>query len=255
MTIDELFVKLGTFSNPMSLHPKWLIRGQPDASWSLDPSLARILNKKKLNRPQAIQVEQEAINKFLITARTILPLEYTATLLPSNGTIDFLGWFILMQHFSAPTRTLDWSVSPWIALYFACADHDHEDGAVWVVNYEKAVAKAEDLLEGKDFMQLIPDQNAVDIVHFVMAFNSNERIEAQQGRFSIASNPLMDHADFFSDSDILEKIVIPKGLKSDSMLRLNSMNINAKTLFPGADGLGRSIREFCKHWDVNSQIK
>ena len=104
-------------------------------------------------------------------------------------------------------------------------------------------------------MQLITDPNSIDIVHFVTALNSNERIEAQQGRFSIASNPLMDHADFFSNSDILEKIVIPKNLKSDSMLRLNSMNINAKTLFPGTDGLGRSICEFYKHWDVNSQIK
>ena len=255
MTIDELFGKLGALSNPMSLHPKWLLRGQPDARWLLEPSLARILNQRKLNREQAIQVEREAINKFSTTARTILPLEDTATLLSSNGTIDFLGWFSLMQHFSAPTRSLDWSISPWIALYFACANYDYEDGMVWVVNYEKAVAKAEDLLKGKNFMQLITDPNSIDIVHFVTALNSNERIEAQQGRFSIASNPLMDHADFFSNSDILEKIVIPKNLKSDSMLRLNSMNINAKTLFPGTDGLGRSICEFYKHWDVNSQIK
>ena len=255
MTIDELFSKLGTLCNPISLHPNWLHRGQPDTTWSLEPSLARIVNKRKLTKVQAIQVEREAVNKFSIAARSVLPLELTATLLPSKNSLDFVGWFSLMQHFSAPTRSLDWSISPWVALYFACIDCDDEDGAIWVMNYEKAMNKADQALNGKDFMGLINDPNAMDIVHLTMALNSNERIEAQQGRFTVSSNPLMDHADFFTGTDILEKIVIPKNLKSLAMTRLNSMNINAKTLFPGVDGLGRSISEFYKNWDVNSQIK
>ena len=255
MTIDELFSKLGALCNPISLHPNWLLRGQPDTTWSLEPSLTRIVNKRKLNRVQAIQVEQEAVNKFSITARGVLPLELTTTLLPSKDGLDFVGWFSLMQHFSAPTRCLDWSISPWVALYFACLDYEDEDGAIWVINYQQAGRKADEALNGKNFMELINNPNAIDIVHLTMAINSNERIEAQQGRFTISSNPLMDHADFYAGTDILEKIVIPKNLKSLAMTRLNSMNINAKTLFPGVDGLGRSIREFYKNWDVNSQIK
>jgi hypothetical protein len=40
------------------------------------------------------------------------------------------------------------------------------------------------------------------------------------------------------------KIVIPKTLKREFLRRLQMMNITADSLFPGVDGLGRSVREF-----------
>jgi len=54
--------------------------------------------------------------------------------------------------------------------------------------------------------------------------------------------------------DALEKIIIPKTMKPEIMQELHRMNITAKTLFSGIDGLGKSMYEYCKSLDTNSII-
>ena len=49
---------------------------------------------------------------------------------PEDG--DLLGWLGLMRHYGAPTRLLDWTMSPFVACYFAYESlTDTHDGALW----------------------------------------------------------------------------------------------------------------------------
>jgi len=258
----ELVDVLAGFTNLQTLHPQNLFRGQGSTNWTLEPSFTRIVKKRGLNRHQALQLEREAVNKFSISGSKLLPLEYTIDLTLSRfksqdgAGLDFMGWFVVMQHYGAPTRTLDWTCSPWAALYFACCEQDGVDGALWIADFDKIMKYAEILMPTlNDFGATMIKQDAPDVLVVIMTYNTNQRIEAQQGRFSICTNPLLDHQSLLEEANSLKKIEIPKELKHSIMIELAQMNISAKTLFPGIDGLGRSVKEYCNLWDTSSVIQ
>ena len=257
MTFIELVKEISQFINTVTLHPNFLFRGQADNEWPLEPSFTRIINRRKLNRKEALQLERECINKFSISALNLLPVKNTITLLPQNGKTTFSEWHVVMQHYSAPTRKLDWSCSPWVALYFACCEQEDSDASILIADFDKVVSEADKRLNetNTDFYALAFDPNSPDILHFEMAYNTNERLEAQQGRFSVCTNPLIDHRKMIEDVGGLHEITIPKAMKPEIMQELYKMNITAKTLYPGIDGLGKSTYEYCNLWDKNSIIK
>ncbi|MEV3829444.1 FRG domain-containing protein [Aeromonas allosaccharophila] len=255
MNLNDLISLISSRRNTVTLHPKYLFRGQINSMWSLDPSFSRLAKNKLLNRKQALQLERECINKFSISARNLLPLNKTISLQPNhNGDIDFLGWATVMQHYSAPTRLLDWSCSPWVALYFACCDGWDSDASLFIADFDKVVREGNRIGrdKGKNIIELMSDSASEDILQFIMPLNTNERVEAQQGRFSVCTNPLTDHAKIMYEIGALEEINIKKEIKHEVMEYLYQMNITARTLYPGIDGLGKSTYEYCNIWDTES---
>lgn len=87
-------------------------RGQANASWKISPSLYR-------------QGLFESENLLLTEIRHICPTE-----IPENR----FEALVKMQHYSMPTRLLDTTTNPLVALYFACESNTEKenDGAVYI---------------------------------------------------------------------------------------------------------------------------
>ena len=89
--------------------PGWIFRGQRSASWGLVPGLYRQWRDGSTEQAHHHQLEERLLFRFKLEARPYLTIE------PDNDW----EWLALAQHHGLPTRFLDWTRSPLVALYFA----------------------------------------------------------------------------------------------------------------------------------------
>jgi len=252
-------------------------RGQTNASWELKPSFIREINSTT-SIHRNFEIERDAQREF----SSQLHLHMDASALPDTN--DLLEWWSLMQHYHAPTRLLDWTASPYVAAYFAVESCDDQDGLIWVLNdwalgdrmkeqyskdwdqWDRSIRSINDWYKLSKSFQ--PDRffslDAEQQVFFFQPKRKTSRVVAQQGWLSTSLNYSCDYesvigALFYehrsnnsktNDKDHWKywncKITIPSRMKREFLRRLQIMNITASALFPGIDGLGKSIKEFIK---------
>ncbi len=106
-----------------------LYRGQSKNSYQLKPGIARYCKS-----PKEIQdLEENLINDFKKLVTNIS--YYRNIILLNNEASDYENdwrWLEQMQHFRIPTRLLDWSNKPEIALFFAVESNEKEVGQFWI---------------------------------------------------------------------------------------------------------------------------
>jgi hypothetical protein len=167
-----------------------------------------------------------------------------------------------MQHHGAPTRLLDWSDSPFVALFFA-AEQGAADFAVFVLDREQVEDAGGRILGcapqrisavGNEFIWTSNDWvakfNAGDTQCVVVMDPTchTDRIFAQQGRLLAPAclacpfeENLAAHLNEVGSSRIAQKLVISKELRDECQRRLWKMNVSRASLFPGIDGLAGSL--------------
>jgi hypothetical protein len=225
-------------------------RGQPDSSWFLRPSFTRECIDWNVAACDAIEIEARATEDFQHQSNLHLNPNLFHGLVSRKSP---LGWWTIMQHHGAPTRLLDWTLSPFVATYFAVEDLSNKEGAVWcfyinglLQNMEQQYSKRltpETLGRLEDFNDPAGPKSLMLFKHHL----PSDRMIAQQGIFTVSQQVSADHGDIVHDAvpeiNLHTKILIPAKVKVEFLWRLRQMNITASALFPGVDGLGRSIRE------------
>jgi hypothetical protein len=230
-----------------------VFRGQGSRHWPLTPSFNRLL--PRLNESDALQLEFQMILKFRREAHLHLN---SSVMSPDVFKLDRLDtyceWLMLMQHYGAPTRLLDWTDSPYVAIYFAVVDQWDLDAALWYFDPRPAVSiiyqhygKSQGVF--LDYADMSSnDIRLVDntpMLYIAIKKMRTAREVAQQGVFTF-TNRLMAN-----DQDVVALtchdceygcMIIPKELKPEFLFRLRTMNVTAASLFPGVEGICDSIQ-------------
>jgi hypothetical protein len=174
------------------------------------------------------------------------------------------NWLALGQHRGLPTRLLDWTYSPLVALHFATdspADFD-KDGAVWCVNFVEAnkqlprrlrrimEQEASDTLtvEMLGAFRTLREFDALSRDPFVVFMEPpavDRRILNQHALFSLMSSPSARLDDWLrGHPSLCRQVVVPSALKWEIRDKLDQANINERVLFPGLDGLSRWLARY-----------
>jgi len=184
-------------------------------------------------------------------------------------------WLALAQHHGLPTRLLDWTYSPYVALHFATENtlKANHDGVIWCINYQKVrdflpeeLRKVmhdqgfkftiDQLDKGISSLKLLDelDKKYGTFVIFLEPPSLDSRIINQYALFSLmsSSSGLLDvWLDKYNDhDDLFRKIIIPADLKWEIRDNLDQANINERMLFPGLDGLCSWLKRYYSAKDI-----
>jgi hypothetical protein len=230
----------------------WAFRGHADANWPMQTTLARRFANAGITDPQAWR-EQESRIIRIFRRKAHLFLDH----IPSER--DSFRWLGIMQHHGAPTRLLDFTWSPYVAAFFAL-ESASADAAIWAVSPPALSKPIRLTLDGKE-QEVNPEElgpwhegnyeryfieNEHSFVNYGEPRIMNQRLIAQSGTFLVPSTLAEPVEDILSrypnPKETLVKFILKtKRLREDAMRELYTMNVSYYTLFPGIDGLSRSM--------------
>lgn len=215
-------------------------RGHRDCRWEVKPTVWRDYDKNG---------ERHLTNTFCARAGT----RYGP--LPQYN--DSAAWLSLMQHYGLPTRLLDWSRSPLVAIYFAIESYLHEkqakpvDAGIWVLkphllNQLEGLGSVAPSISAHICNPMISpafshrsEEN--NKVMAAMAAESDMRMFVQQGCFTIHSDqqPLTDK---IGSEQFLSEYIIPAERIFDVAQTIDVMGFRKGDIYPDLTNLAIELR-------------
>lgn len=247
---------------PLSKDSTLWFRGTGKVSYKLSPSLHR---HAVISDPEHIvNLETKIMDRF--NQRSVPFL---------NKPLDKKNdWDVLffMQHHTIPTRLLDWSENPFIALYFALVSSPYnivaqqrvylEDAAIWVLDpiswnqealkdysYDKGILSVEEHFVNS-YKPRTPFANMREKPIAIFGNHNSPRIVSQRGVFTVFGKKMQAMEEtYLNDNfpqDCLIKLVLPKDKITELENSLTSLGTTDSVVYPDLEGLAKEVRRFFK---------
>jgi hypothetical protein len=247
--LDSLYA--GSWNRQLGrFRSRYAYRGVSVCTGALQSSLARLAS----TAADPSRIEQGLLRSFRKYAQQ-----------EASRTPDSIWhWLALGQHAGLPTRLLDWTFSPLVALHFATinAEHADRDGEVWCVDFarvnqrlpsrlrklldaEQSETLTMDMLNEFPSLQAFDRMSRKDFVIFVEPPSLHPRLAAQHALFSLMPHPVatLDRW-LLRHGDVYRRVKVPARLKSEVRDKLDQANINERVLQGDLDGLCRWLTRY-----------
>lgn len=234
-TIPALLDRVRDARNDSPTGAVWL-RGLPDASYPLLPSIGRVQRFAGRQMTFDKAIEQRFLHRFRRHSFAFF-----------NRTLTEWEALFVARHHGLPVRLLDWSSNPLAALFFAC-DYSSvqlpSDAKIWFLIPSKHIP-----VGYLDVFDCALGPFDVQGIRLIYPMEVAPRLNAQSGLFTIqqdAWTPL-DEIDVSglqdSDVDVLKLIeyYIPAQCRGELLKELNDLQVTRRTLFPDLDGLSSGL--------------
>jgi hypothetical protein len=233
---NESYSILG--ASPVSC--RFLYRGLSNEGYKLIPAIFRVshdyditfsgLTDKEHNgfidnkKYTAFSSEKAILREFIAQA---------CAYINEDPTQDLNKWVEYAQHYGVPTRILDWTENPLVALYFACRDDkpDYKDSSitgknavVWMIhfsNYKRfryelsrksQPQKSNDVLTiGEIINQLINGEQPIEYPILYKPYYRDQRMCAQGSEFMVWGSNTSPFDTFFSEKNYLRSNKVGNG--------------------------------------------
>jgi hypothetical protein len=239
----------------------WYFRGESQEFTDVLPVVDRLSKLAEKSQDEVVLAELQTVRAFHYDAMALLEPWLHSYL---NNTISQL---IVMRHYGAPTRLIDWTLSPWIALLWASRESlsGQEPKAGRILGFSlsglevasskyrshvRAALQKEFSDLGKKYAAFLSTKylRRPSLKPWVYPLTSPgpafPRLRAQQGRFTIAGTPYTDHWKWIQnhvpDDQRLEITISPQ-LKGQSLWYLQKMGIEEATMLPDVGGVCQSL--------------
>ncbi len=248
--IEELLFQLNSLPN------NYVYRGQANADWDLESSLERVISEKWDK-----EVAKRAEDFSLIQFQSKFHL-YDNENVPPNTK---LAWLAIMQHYGVPTRLVDFTESPYVALYFALESYNpkfEQDFSIFAFDYSAIMDCSLQEISRNDsqfketrlslhskrdiIFEKIVDAFSYDILWITEPEVMNMRLDRQSGSFLLSGNggakiQKIINLPIYSNVNML-KFSIDYSLYESVYALLRKMNVTSKSLYGNLDGLAKHIR-------------
>jgi hypothetical protein len=161
-----------------------------------------------------------------------------AVLLADQRPNNDWEWLALAQHFGLPTRLLDWSESPLVALYFAASRYEGAGARVYAYDWGP-VGESDGVIDPLSQPDSEPLEFNDTIGRFVPPIISR-RMAEQKGVFTIQGNPLRDIHEVADGQ--LQWFDIRAEERGSLLIDLFRLGISASALFRDLPGIAETVR-------------
>lgn len=216
----------------------WIYRGQANPAWALETTYSRFFsnNINSQNGTFNLDIFNSLLTRFIRRISEVFGTDYES--------YNLVRQMSLAQHYGIPTPLLDWSHSPFIAVYFAVTDAlFHEENHTRFNIYALDVSVFDDNNFQRDAEERLNSNNSNPLEFIDTNRFFSKRIANQMGCFTFQN--FAGGLEKWSNSQNnnspeLRKFTI-NGIKREITRELELMGIRGSSLFDDFDYVARDV--------------